>query len=87
MRGAGIWGDLLLTFAQRSEELRAGSSHRAGILGDIDIPHHIKHFAEGEKRTGIPRIGIAREVVSRLLKDLEKDGKVLLGRGKISLQY
>jgi CRP/FNR family transcriptional regulator len=31
------------------------------------------------------RIGSAREVVSRLLKNLEKDKKVLLLRGKIKI--
>lgn len=43
-------------------------------LGSINITH--QELAV--------ELGTAREVVSRLLKELEREGKVLLGRGKIS---
>lgn len=66
-----------VAFQKMDDRLVAYLNHKADTLGTIDL--HFTHQQVADD------MGIARETVSRLLKKLEQDGSVILGRGVIKL--
>lgn len=67
-----------IAFTQTDQRLESWLRHRAAMTGLRELAVTHQQIAD--------ELGTAREVVSRLLKQLERQNKVTLGRNKIRLE-